>query len=99
MLLIVETGDDSWDEKEPRLLLARDEAEDDRRNEVLRLCGEKRAVMAWKREDCILMVGEDELPLFNDTCESRWVVIWLSEQQAGWLIVCGDVKVRGDQAY
>lgn len=61
MLLIVETGDDSCEEKEPLLLLAREEADEDRRKEVLMLWAEKRAVMAWKREDCILMVGGDEL--------------------------------------
>lgn len=38
-------------------LLARDETEDDdmdRRNDVRRLCGEKRAVMDWKREVCMV---------------------------------------------
>lgn len=30
--------------------------DDDRRKEVRRLWGEKRAVMVWKREGCILMV-------------------------------------------
>lgn len=41
---------------EPRSLrlLARDDADEDRRNEVRRLFGEKRAVMDWKRDECIL---------------------------------------------
>ncbi len=54
MLLIVLTGDMFADVYEFRLLLARDEADDDRRKEVRRWRGEKRAVMAWKRADCIL---------------------------------------------
>lgn len=41
-------------------LLAREEDDvdddevDDRRNELRRLCGEKRAVMDWKREVCMV---------------------------------------------
>ncbi len=59
MLLMVLTGD--CETKELRsVLLAREEADDDddmdRRNEVRRLCGEKRAVMVWKREDCMMPV-------------------------------------------
>jgi len=54
-LLMALTGDMvEDDEYELRLLLARDEADDDRRNEVRRLWGEKRAMVAWKREVCIL---------------------------------------------
>ena len=53
MLLIVLTGDDTDEPMESRLLLARDE-EDERRNEVRRVEGVRRAAMAWKREDCIL---------------------------------------------
>lgn len=41
MLLIVLTGDDDVVAYEPRSLLARDEAEDDRRKEVRRDLGEK----------------------------------------------------------
>jgi hypothetical protein len=59
-LLMVLTGD-----MEPavlayewRVLVERELADEDRRKEVRRLCGEKRAVMAWKRdEDCILAIG------------------------------------------
>lgn len=58
MLLIVLTGDDDVVAYEPRSLLARDEAEDDRRKEVRKDLGEKREVMDWRREDCML---EDSL--------------------------------------
>jgi hypothetical protein len=57
LLIVLPTGDDVADKNEFRsALLARDEdAElEDLRNEVRRLCGEKRAVMVWKREGCIL---------------------------------------------
>ncbi|SPQ18980.1 b46bb0b0-6a0a-4e96-98fb-81886a2e45d2 [Thermothielavioides terrestris] len=62
MLLMVETGELACEAVKPRsVLLAREDADDDvddvdsdRRNEVRRLCGEKRAVMAWKREVCIV---------------------------------------------
>ena len=67
MLLMVLTGD--WETNEPRsVLLAREEADDDddddidRRNEVRRLCGEKRAVMEWKREDCMMPVRRVGVP-------------------------------------
>ena len=54
-LLMALTGDMvDDDEYELRALLARDEADEDRRNEVRRLWGEKRAMVAWKREVCIL---------------------------------------------
>jgi len=56
-LLMALTGDMVDDEYELRALLARDEADDDRRNEVRRLWGEKRAMVAWKREGCILACG------------------------------------------
>jgi hypothetical protein len=40
------------------MLLERDDEDDmDRRNEVRRLCGEKREVMDWKREVCMAPVG------------------------------------------
>jgi hypothetical protein len=40
------------------MLLERDDEDDmDRRNEVRRLCGEKREVMDWKREVCMVPVG------------------------------------------
>jgi hypothetical protein len=61
MLLIVLTGELSCETNEARsVLLARedvDEADMDRRNEVRILCGEKRAVMDWKREACMMAVG------------------------------------------
>jgi hypothetical protein len=56
--LVCEPNDDALS-----LLLARDDVDDadmDRRNEVRRLCGEKRAVMDWNREVCIVAVGWDE---------------------------------------
>jgi hypothetical protein len=34
-----------------------DDAEDDLRNEVRSFCGEKRAVMDWRRGECIFVVG------------------------------------------
>ena len=78
MLLMVVTGDRLADEYEFRLLLARDEADDDRRNEVRRLWGLKRAVMAWKRADCIFAGlitvslffrgGEQKLPSVRLVC-------------------------------
>lgn len=55
MLLMVLTGDEEAVAYESRSLLARDEAEEERRKEVRSWLGEKRAVMDWKREDC--MVG------------------------------------------
>lgn len=54
MLLIVLTGEETDEPIESRLLLARDEEEVERRNEVRRVEGVRRAAMAWKREDCIL---------------------------------------------
>jgi hypothetical protein len=54
MLLMVLTGEDTVEAMESRLLLARDEAEDERRKEVRRVDGEKRAAIAWNLEDCIL---------------------------------------------
>jgi hypothetical protein len=60
MLLMVLTGELVCEPNDARsLLLARDEVDDDdmdRRNEVRRLCGEKRAVMDWNREVCIVAV-------------------------------------------
>lgn len=50
MLLMVLTGDDAVEAIESRLL----ETEDDRRKEVRRVVAEKRAAMAWNREDCIM---------------------------------------------
>jgi hypothetical protein len=61
MLLMVLTGELSCEAKEARsVLLAREDVEDDdmdRRNEVRMLCGEKRAVMDWKRGVCMMAVG------------------------------------------
>lgn len=58
MLLMVPTGDEACDMYERSELLDRDEAvdedEDDRRNDVRSLCGERREAMAWKRVVCIL---------------------------------------------
>jgi len=56
-VLIVLTGELAWELNEFLSELARDEAEDDRRKDVRRLCREKRAVMAWKRGVCMLAVG------------------------------------------
>lgn len=60
MLLIVTTGDDACERYELRSeLLDRDEVDeddDDRRNDVRSLCGEKREARAWKRVVCILAV-------------------------------------------
>jgi hypothetical protein len=56
LLTELPTGDIEAEEKELRSLLARDEAEEERRNEVRRFCGAKRAVMDWKRE-CDILTG------------------------------------------
>ncbi len=59
MLLMVLTGEPEANEARS-VLLAREDADDDdrdRRNDVRRLCGEKRAVMDWKREVCMVSVG------------------------------------------
>lgn len=60
MLLMVLTGELAVEINESLsvLVLARDDAEEDRRNDVRMLCGEKRAAMVWKREGCMMkMVG------------------------------------------
>jgi len=56
MLLMVLTGELAEDMNESLsvLMLARDEAEDDRRNDVRMLCGEKRAAMVWNRDGCMV---------------------------------------------
>jgi len=55
MLFIVLTGEDRLEAYEFRLLLlARNDGDDDRRNEVRMLWGEKRAVIAWNLDVCIL---------------------------------------------
>lgn len=63
MLLMVLTGDDAVEAIESRLLLIREEADDDRRNDVRRVVGEKRAAMEWNLEDCIL---DDGIGVSND---------------------------------
>ena len=61
MLLMVLTGELACEANEARsVLLAREDVDDDdmdRRNEVRMLCGEKRAVMDWKRGECMMAVG------------------------------------------
>jgi hypothetical protein len=58
LLMLLLTGELVAEANDARsLLLARDDADDDddeRRNEVRRLCGEKRAVMVWTREGCMV---------------------------------------------
>lgn len=54
MLLIVLTGEDTDEPIESRLLLAREADDDERRKEVRRVEGARRAARAWKREVCIL---------------------------------------------
>jgi hypothetical protein len=56
MLLMVLTGELAVEMNESLsvLMLARDDAEDDRRNDVRMLCGEKRAAMLWNREGCMM---------------------------------------------
>lgn len=60
MLLMVLTGELVSEANDARsVLLARDDVDDDdmdRRNDVRRLCGENRAVMDWKREDCMVPI-------------------------------------------
>jgi hypothetical protein len=55
MLLMVLTGELDCDMNESRSELARDDVDDDRRNEVRMLWGEKRDAMAWKRVEGIMM--------------------------------------------
>jgi len=59
MLLMVLTGELAVEMKESLsvLVLAREDADDDLRNEVRMLCGEKRARMVWNREGCMVTVG------------------------------------------
>lgn len=74
MLLMVLTGELAWEWKEPLSELALeevDEADDDLRNEVRRLCREKRAVMDWKRGDCILT--RDMFGCCGGSSLSEWV--------------------------
>lgn len=79
MLLMVLTGELVSEANEARsVLLARDDVDDDdmdRRNEVRRLCGENRAVMDWKREDCMVPVCDGEFCLLRggdvESCCSR----------------------------
>lgn len=54
MLLMVLTGELAWETNESRSVLAREDADEDRRKEVRMLWGEKRAAMVWKRVDCML---------------------------------------------
>ena len=54
-LLMVLTGELDCDMNESRSELARDDVDDDRRNEVRMLWGEKRDAMAWKRVEGIMM--------------------------------------------
>jgi hypothetical protein len=55
------------------MLLERDDDDDmDRRNEVRRLCGEKRDVMDWKREVCMMSVGRVVMEM--DVCVCVCVV-------------------------
>lgn len=72
MLLIVPTGDDDVVAYEPRSLLARDEAEDDRRKEVRKDLGEKREVMDWRPEDCMLEDSLIQLLVYSFLGERRW---------------------------
>lgn len=59
LLMVLPTCEDVADMKDSRsALLARDEAElEDLRKEVRRLRGEKRVVMVWKRDGCILVAA------------------------------------------
>lgn len=52
--MIVLTGEETDEAMESRLLLARDDGDDERRKDVRRVEGAKRAAMEWKRDDCIL---------------------------------------------
>lgn len=55
MVLMVLVAELVCDVKDARsVLLAREDGDDDRRNDVRMLCGEKRAVMDWKRDECML---------------------------------------------
>ena len=88
-LLMVLTGDEAVEEAmESRLLLARDEDEYDRRNEVRRVVGEKREAMAWNLEDCIVMFGrggsvgdwnKDDGPNVDVRVDGSWSVEFESE--------------------
>ena len=96
--MMVLTGD--CETNEPRsVLLAREEADDDddddddmdRRNEVRRLCGEKRAVMEWKREDCMMPVPK--VGVRCEACGARCVCgECVQLMNKTW---CGDFRVGG----
>ena len=60
---MVPTAEDCDKYERASVLLARDEdeAEDALRNELLSFWGEKREVIEWNREDCILTVGEADV--------------------------------------
>ena len=76
MLLMVLTGEEAFDEAmESRLELAREEADGERRNEVRRVAGEKRAVMDWKRVVCMLMVVSWDI-LARDLDWSKLDAVW-----------------------
>lgn len=51
---MVLTGDDDVVAYEPRSLLAREEADDERRKVVRSVLGEKRDAMDCKRDDCMM---------------------------------------------
>lgn len=76
MLLMVLAGELACDMNESRSVLALDDADGDRRNEVRMLWAEKRAAMAWKRVVCILVLkGGLDLALFGDSNESSRCVL------------------------
>jgi hypothetical protein len=84
MLLRVLTGEDTvlLEAYEFRALLARDEAEELRRKLVRRLLGEKRAVMAWNRDDCMvggMVVGREDRSIgllrYQGVLQLHWCVV------------------------
>lgn len=89
MLLMVSTGEEALLPHESLSLLARDDVEALRRKDVRRLAAERRAVMDWRREDCMVAVvvvvcgcgGDEEVEWFVELsrvrgCSSRGRQVW-----------------------
>lgn len=102
MVLTAAADEPACDEAhEPRcrvVLLSRDDVDEedmDRRNEVRRLCGEKREVRDWKREVCMVAVAVGCVGVCGCVCCEGFE--WLSVEALKmppmvWCVVwCGEV--------
>ncbi len=95
MVLTAAADEPACDEAhEPRfVLLSRDDVDDDdmdRRNEVRRLCGEKREVRDWKREVCMVAAVEVR-GLCVWVCVERGRGLEAEARDAGGVVWCGVV--------